>query len=87
MFAQRLRTNGDARRGDSDEQAWGGAKPDGATFPVRCGQEDKRGGVVTKTWAGQRCQGDVERREERRGEVWGGATLARRRPGDVAKET
>lgn len=72
MFAQRLRTNGDARRGDGDEQAWGGAKPDRATFAGSCGQEDQTpGGVVTKTWAGQRCPGDVGRREKRGGATCG----------------
>ena len=87
MFAQRLRTNGDVRQGDGDEETWGGAKTDRATFAGRRGQEDKRGGAVTKAWAGQRCQGVVERREAGRGDVWGRATLARHRQGDVTRET
>lgn len=87
MFAQRLRTNGDARQGDGDEETWGGAKTDWATFAGRGGQEDKRGGAETKAWAGQRYQGDVERREAGRGDVWGRATLAWHRQGDVTRET
>lgn len=85
MFAQRLRTNGDARRGDGDKETWGGAKPEGETLAGRRRQEDKRGGAVSREWAGPQ--------EKYSGGKRGGATCGaglRLRgvgKGDVATET